>query len=279
MPAPLARSLLALALAALSGCALFQQLASQVFEKPTLTFKSARLSDVSLAGATIDLVFDVENPNAEGLTLASTTDYVVTVEGKQLVAGRPPQGITIPARGKGEVTLPAAVRFADLGASIAALLGQRSVAWAAQGHVGVQTPLGAVTLPFSKEGRLDLPRVPDVTVGSPSVKEISFSGATLEVPLTVENVNSFPLPLGAVAATLRIAGSEVGTLQTAELGTLQGNGKQTLAVPLRVRFAEALSAAKAIADGSAHVTVQGELRSGGAAVPFALERDVTFTKP
>src|SRR5437879_10118672 len=58
---------LALALcAALAGCAQLQQLAASAFQRPAVSFKDARLRDVSLGGATVDLVFGVDNPNDQG---------------------------------------------------------------------------------------------------------------------------------------------------------------------------------------------------------------------
>ena len=83
-------------------------------QKFTLSFRDASLSDVTFAGATVNLTFTVENPNPVGISLAES-DYKLSVAGKQLVAGKPPAGLQIPASGSSDVTLPAQVRFADLG--------------------------------------------------------------------------------------------------------------------------------------------------------------------
>ena len=268
--------LFALATAApllLAGCTFLKEVAASSFQKPSLTFKDARLGEISLAGATVNLVFDVDNPNAQGLSLGET-DYLLKVEGKQLVAGKPPDGFKIPGKGHAEVVLPASVKFAELGQSLVALLSQKSVAYDASGHIGVDTPIGLVALPFQKTGRLDLPTVPQVSIGSPSLSDVSLTSAVLRLPITISNGNAFALPLGAIAGTLNIAGSNVGAVETKEVGTLAAQGKQTVDLPVRIRFTEAFAAAKAIRSGAAHVDLQGELRSGGAAVPFRLQQDL-----
>ena len=49
-------------------------------------------------------------------------------------------------------------------------------------------------------------------------------------------------------------------------------------MPVTVRFAQALGAARALREGRAHVALDGQLSSGGASVPVHVERDVDFTR-
>src|SRR3989442_2174523 len=121
--APMKRLAL-LCAAGLCACSLLRGVAD--FREPSVSFKDASLSDVSLAGATVNLTLTVNNPNAQGLSLAET-DYKLSVAGKQLVAGKPAAGLRIPAGGSSEVVLPAQVRFADLGESIATGLRQHQL--------------------------------------------------------------------------------------------------------------------------------------------------------
>jgi LEA14-like dessication related protein len=266
---------LALGSALLCGCSLLQTVAQG--REPSLSFKEASLSDVTLAGATVNLTFTVQNPNPVGISLAET-DYKLSLAGKQLVAGKPAAGLRIPAGGSSEVTLPAQVRFADLGDSIAAVLQQNEVPYRAEGHIGVSTALGVIPLAFSKEGTLPLPRIPAVTVQSPRIASLSLTQATLEVPLTLSNANSFPLPLGSVAGDLSIAGSQVGRIASTPLGSLEARQSRTLAIPVTVHFAQAFGAAQALREGRARVALDAQLSSGGASVPVHVERDVDFTR-
>src|SRR3982751_1576585 len=96
--------LLALCLLALSqsGCAALSKLLSDAFQQPTFSFKQVQLLDVSLGGATVNLVYTLHNPNPVGLSLAEV-DYALFIEGKQLVAGRPPNGLTIPESGQADL--------------------------------------------------------------------------------------------------------------------------------------------------------------------------------
>jgi LEA14-like dessication related protein len=156
----------ALAVALSSSCATLQALLQASVQTPTLTFKSATLADVSLGSATVNLNYQLTNPNPLGLSLASV-EYAFYVEGHQVVAGRPPQGLTIPASGTAEVVLPANVRFADVAPVLETFLNKDVASYRARGVLGIETPLGIVTLPIEKEGTFPVPKLPTVVLQQP----------------------------------------------------------------------------------------------------------------
>jgi LEA14-like dessication related protein len=261
--------------AALCSCSLLRGVTD--FHEPTLSYKDVSLSDVSLAGATVNFTVTVHNPNPQGLSLAEA-DYKLSLAGKQIFAGKPASGIQIAGGGSSDVVLPAQIRFADVGDSLAAVLQKEEVPYRAEGQIGVRTPLGIVPVPFAKEGMLPLPRIPTVTIQPPRIAQLSLTQATLDLPLTLANPNSFPLPLGTVVADLHIAGADVGRIASPELGNIAGRQSRTVALPVTVRFAQALAAARALQEGRAHVALDGSLSSGGASVPLHIEREVDFTR-
>jgi LEA14-like dessication related protein len=258
---------------ALPGCSFFQSLLARNFQKPGLTFKSAGLSEVSLTGAVLSLDFQVDNPNDQGLSLAET-DYTLLVEGKRILTGKPPGGIQIPGKGSALVTLPATVRFADLASSVAAVLRKGAASYRGEGHLGVDTPIGVVSLPFSAEGKVELPKVPTVSLGSPTLTGISMYGATLRLPLEVTNANAFALPLAEVTGALRIAGAEVGNVAAKDLGKLDARATRIVSIPLTLRYGAAMDAIRALQSGRTEVALSGALRSGGATIPFEVVQQV-----
>src|SRR5688572_5335062 len=120
-----------------TGCAALRDFFLSAFQKPTLRFKQARLADAALSGVTLDLVYSLENPNAIGLSLAEV-DYALFVEGKQVVAGKPPNGLQIAANGQSDLTFPANIKFADVAPVVQTFLTQDTARYRAEGHIGVQ---------------------------------------------------------------------------------------------------------------------------------------------
>jgi len=266
--------LLALSLLTLTGCATLKKL----FKKPRLTFKTARLSSASLSDATVDVVYQVDNPNSFGLSLAKV-DYAFFVEGKQVVAGAPRKGLQLKARDSSELVFPANVRFADIVPAVATLLTKDAAVFKVQGSVGIDTPIGVLSFPLEKEGTFELPKVPNVQFDSPRITNVSLSGATVEFPLTITNRNSFPLPIAGIAGDLKVAGASVGTLSTGDLGLLDGSGSRQVTLPLQINFLRAASAANALrSGGSAQVRLDGRLTSGAQDVPLNLSQLLQFRK-
>jgi LEA14-like dessication related protein len=160
-PTP-ARLLFVLSFIAMS-CATLEQMAAGAFQKPTLAYKSTALTDVSLSGATLNVVTTVNNPNGVGLSLADL-DYRLSIEGHPVATGRPPDGLEIPAHGTADVTLPATFQFADLGPAVATVLAKGKAGYKAEGTVGVKTRSAWCACRCHTRGRSSFP----TCRGSPS---------------------------------------------------------------------------------------------------------------
>ena len=265
------------ALLTLAGCASLNQLLAGAFQRPRLSFKRADLANASLSGATVNLVYDVENPNPVALSLAQVS-YALFVEGKQVVSGTPPDGLRLKASGGSELVFPASVKFADLVPAVSTLFTKEQAAYKAQGSVGIKTPLGVLAFPLAHEGSFPVPKLPQVTLATPRIKSLGLTGATVEFPLTITNRNGFALPINGLTGALNIAGNNVGTLATGDLGSFAANAERQVTLPLTINFARAASAAAALRSGSAQVGFTGQVLSGGAGVPLSFSQRVGFSR-
>lgn len=262
---------------ALSGCAALSKFFKNAFKQPQLVFRTAELQDANLSSATVNLIFDLKNPNSIGLNLASI-DYDFQVEGKQVVAGRPPNGLSVKPNGSTALVFPANVKFQDIAPVVETFLTKDFANYKASGHIGIKTPIGVIQLPISKEGQFEVPKVPAVAFQQPRIASLSISGAQLEFPVTITNRNSYVLPINQVAGGLLISGAQVGTLATGDLGGLQGKAAKQVTLPVSVNFASALSAANAIRQGQANIAWNGAVTSGGISVPIKLQQNLTFRR-
>lgn len=265
-------------LSLLSGCAYLSQFLSAAFKQPSFAFKNMALSDASLNGITLDTVWRLDNPNPVGLSLASI-DYALEVEDKQVVSGGPRQGLQIAAQGSSDLHFPAGIRFQDLVGVVQTFLNKDNAKYRASGSLGVQTPIGVIKLPLSAEGTFEVPKIPAIVFGNPRVSNVNFQGATLEFPLTVTNKNSYPLPVAAVVGNIALAGSNIGSISTGNLGAMEGKGNKQVSIPLTVNFISAAGAATKIAQGGqAQVTFNAQLDSGGQKVPINLNQLVNLQR-
>jgi LEA14-like dessication related protein len=190
----------------------------------------------------VDVIYQVDNPNPFGLSLAKV-DYAFFVEGKQVVAGSPNQGLQLKANGSNDLVFPANVKFADIVPVVETFLNKDNANFKVQGSVGIDThtPIGIISFPLQQEGTFEIPKIPHVQFEAPRITNISLSGATVEFPLSITNKNSFPLPIAGLAGDLKVAGASVGTLSTGNLGLLDGRGSKQVTLPLQINFLKATS--------------------------------------
>jgi LEA14-like dessication related protein len=258
----------------LSACSLLQQAGSSAFERPALSFKEARLPHVDFQGAELELVFLVDNPNGVGLDLTRAS-YNLEVEGHKVASGTPRNGLRIPARATSEVTFPAKVQWNEIAPALEAVFAMDQIRYKASGELG----FGPLVLPLEHEGTFAAPKMPKIDVGAPQITSLSLTGARLALPLQIENLNGFPLPLGGILGTVDIAGSRVGRVALPEAAPVPAKGSTTLHIPLNVSFLQTGAAvAQAIRTGIAEVKIDGILNAAGASIPVKVAKTVELQR-
>ncbi len=262
----------------LPGCALLSSLLSSAFKQPTFDFKGLKLRDATLGGIGVDTQWRVGNPNSVGISLAEA-DYRLSIEGHPVLAGKPPNGLNIPAMGGSDLVFPADVRFQDLAPTVQVFLQKDVAQYQVDGHVGLNTPIGVLKLPFSKTGTFEVPKVPQVQLGNPKVTGLNFQGATVSFPLTLTSKNSYPLPVANVSGTLFVEGVSVGRVSTGNLGVLQPRATQTVQLPVTLNFINVGTAVmNAVNGGRARVRFDAQVQSGVQAMPLKLDQALQFVR-
>lgn len=262
---------------AMSGCAALAKFFKGAFQKPTLNFKSAQLQNASLSDATVNLAWELRNPNAVGLSIAELS-YLFKVEGHQVVAGTPPRGLNVKGNGSSLLVFPANVKFQDIAPVVQTFLTKDFAGYSASGNVGIKTPIGVLRFPLSKEGQFEVPKIPQIQLGAPRIANINVSSATLEIPVTVTNRNTYNLPISGVGGALSIAGANVGSMTTGDLGQMTGKASKQLNLPITVNFLQSVQAANAIRQGSANIAWNGQINSGSTSIPLKLQQNLSFRR-
>jgi LEA14-like dessication related protein len=246
------------------------------FKRPTLRFKTVNLRDIDLGGTNLEVVYTLHNPNPLGLRLAEVS-YALDVEGRQVLSGKPPHGLAIPASGSADLVFPARVEFQSIAPTLEVFLTKDRASYRASGQVGFDTPLGVLRFPISHEDTFPVPKVPQVQLQTPSVRNVTFTGARVVFPVTVTNRNFFPLPVGGFSANVQISGASVGTVQAPLAGALAPGEVRQVEIPLDLSFVHTGAAvAQAVRTRRAQVRLEGALRSGGVTVPVVLSQQVNF---
>jgi LEA14-like dessication related protein len=258
----------ALTVALAPGCAGLRDLAGM--QRPTLAFESASIEGLDLDGVTVVLHYRLTNPNALGLHLARLA-YGLEVEGQRVAAGELPAGLQIPGRGTVPFPVPVRFRFQDLPGLLGTLLSKEEVSYRVSGVAGLDSPIGALDLPFEHSGKAPVPRPPAFAIES-----ARLDGTLLRLRLRIANRNAFPLPAGGLDYRVELAGATVARGTAAQVAPVPPGGSAALDLPVSLDLALAGRAlSQALGGGSPEVALRGSAGFGALKVPLDLKGRVS----
>lgn len=210
-----------------AGC----QSLEHFFQKPTVTFNSIKIKDMSIQDATAVFYFDVSNPNIVGGTLSHLT-YDLAVNQKSVARGAVDKGLHIPAKGFKTVELPVSINYFDIIDSLSDIATTKEIAYDLTGTVNLM----GFNLPYHTSGDFPLPELPDIIVKKINVNNLSWMGAALDVVLELENNNSFGVNLNGLEYNISVGGKSLINGKSQNGTPIPQNGKTTMNIPLDVNF-------------------------------------------
>jgi LEA14-like dessication related protein len=128
---------------------------SAVFRQPDVSLKEIHVTGLGLSGGTLDLVFDVFNPNPyriRSTRLEIGLDLEQTHFGDALFE-RP---LDLSPENHSEVLVPVRFEWAGVGAGAKGLLKRQAVAYGVTGAVLLDTPLGVQRVALHGQGEVPL---------------------------------------------------------------------------------------------------------------------------
>ncbi len=258
--------------ASAAGCSWIRSICSN-FREPSLVFDRAEILDLNLHSVTINLHWLLKNENPVGVDLASLS-YAFAVENHPLVAGHPPNGVKVQPNGVSRLSFPAHVEFAALAQTVEVFLHKDVAHYTASGSVGVNTPIGIVTLPLSYSGQFPVPKLPEIQPSQPVLNSIDFNGAHMTFPLQVWNKNNFPLPFNGLSGALTLGNSGVASSTIPPMNSLAPNERRVVNVGIEVNFLNAgLDVAQAIQSRHVNLGYHGALDVAGFKVPINVQQN------
>jgi LEA14-like dessication related protein len=270
-----------------SGCQTVTDVLSGL-DKPTARVEDVNITAIDLEGAELSFVLEIANPYGVALPLTDLR-YALSSRGRSIVSGDAPLDGSIPAGGERTITIPAAVRFADILNALSDVRPGAVVPYDAELDLIVDVPsiagaqAGAFAIPLRHRDELPVPARPDVSVESIEWSELSFDRARAVVHLAVGNRNEFPLDLRGLSYTLALSGVQLGSASLDEALALGAGDDGVLQVPISVSPLALGQAALGILQGDrADYALMGRVEAdtpyGAVELPFERRGEVRMRR-
>src|SRR6266481_301039 len=138
---------------AVSDCATLRNAIN--FEQPQIALEQVNITGMGLSGGTLDLVFDVYNPNEYRLrsTRLEVDLALASTEFGQALIDKP---LDLSPQNHSRVVMPVRYTWAGVGAAARSLLQSQELPYGITGAVILDTPVGERRLQLSSKGNVPL---------------------------------------------------------------------------------------------------------------------------
>ena len=148
---------LLLLLTASGGCAGL----GNALKDPDIRLERVIVRGLDLRGGSLDLVVEIDNPNPFDL-LGTELELGFDVEGSHVGDLRYDDNFSLDKGDQTNLTLPLRFQWQGVASTLRTALTRGEIPYMMKGQIRLQTPWGANSVPFTREGRVPLSRVGNV---------------------------------------------------------------------------------------------------------------------
>jgi LEA14-like dessication related protein len=143
-------------LLALTGCATLRSALN--FQEPQVALQEINITGLGLTGGTLDLVFDVYNPNDYRLR-STRLEVALDLEGRHFGDALIDRPLDLSPTNHSRVVMPVQFEWAGVGAAARGFLTRQAVQYAVTGAVLLDTPLGEKRVQLRSSGDVPLKKL------------------------------------------------------------------------------------------------------------------------
>jgi LEA14-like dessication related protein len=147
---------LAVLIVAISACATLKN--ALTFEKPQVDLQEINVTGMGLTGGTLDLVFDVYNPNQYRLT-STRLEVALQLAGTDFGEALIDKPLDLSPVNHSRVVMPVRFTWAGVGAAARSLLQSQELPYGLTGAVIVDTPIGERRVELKSSGNVPLKKL------------------------------------------------------------------------------------------------------------------------
>ena len=222
------------------GCSTIRDAAD--VREPNVSFQNMSVDRITFDGVTLLFDFEVNNPNRFGVS-AEQYSYEFFINDRSFITGLQEDRFSVERESTQSIQVPVSLSFSEVYETFGSVLRQDSLSYALSTEVEFDVPvLGNRKVPVRTSGEIPIPKVPRITMGDFNVKEISLSGAEIEVSFNVQNPNPFAISIANAAYELTVNGREWLDTTLGETIRVAGSERRTINIPIRLNSSQMGSA-------------------------------------
>ena len=266
------------------GCSTIRDAAD--IQEPNVSFQNMSIDQITFDGVTLLFDFEINNPNRFGIS-ADQYSYEFFINENSFITGLQDEPLSIGSESTQLIQVPVNLNFSEVYETFNSVVRQDSLSYALSTEVEFDVPvLGSRKVPVRTSGEVPIPKAPRISMGEFNVKDISLSGAEVEVSFNVQNPNPFAISIANAAYELTVNGREWLDTTLDETIRVAGSERQTINIPIRLSSSQMGSALMDLMrgestfdydlKGSADISAELDGFRNGQSFPFDLSGSYTL---
>jgi LEA14-like dessication related protein len=224
--------------------------------------------------------FDVNNPNPLGIT-ASGYSYDFLVNNNSFLSGNQDKDVKIGSGSKSVLQVPVKIQYSELLNSFRSLPGNDEFKYGLNTEFVFDIPgLGQQRLPSNITGSLPLPKIPRIEFSGFDVSIKSPTRADLELKISIDNPNRFPILLNSASYVLNVNGKEWLNTTYTEAVRVTADDRTEIVIPVQLNAVQMGSVLFDLMRGSAEFdyNLNGNADVGAEIEGFSFTENILFDR-
>ena len=263
----------------ITGCAALKDLAN--IQKPTLTYSNMSVQSINFNEAELLFNFDVNNPNPLGIT-ASGYSYDFLVNNNSFLSGNQDKDVKIGSGSKSVLQVPVKIQYSELLNSFRSLPGNDEFKYGLNTEFVFDIPgLGQQRLPSNITGSLPLPKIPRIEFSGFDVSIKSPNRADLELKISIDNPNRFPILLNSASYVLNVNGKEWLNTTYTEAVRVTADDRSEIVIPVQLNAVQMGSVLFDLMRGRDYeldYSLQGNMNVGAEIEGYSFTDNISFDR-
>lgn len=252
--------------AMVSSCATLKD----ALKEPEVSVTDMQIKAVSLSDMQVDFTLGVKNPNPLGISLSGMR-YKLDVDDKSMLSGDSRQKLKVKANSSSTLSLPLSINYKDLAGGVGALLKKDKVPYALSGDLD----FGLFRVPYKKQGILELPSLPKLSIAWISIQRMSLTGLDISVVMQLENSNNFKAKVDGIRYGLKVGDTTLLSGRSLRPMNLEPNATGRLAVGINMSYQNMGKVVNTLLERqSIPVEFDGEMALGQSTIPLSWHGEV-----
>ncbi|MFZ0389888.1 MAG: LEA type 2 family protein [Calditrichia bacterium] len=217
-----------------NSCSTVKELAR--IQRPELAIEQIRLTDMDFQSLSLAVDVRVNNPNQIAAELAGY-NYNMQINDQSFLRGEQDTEQRIEAGAESIVTIPLSFSFQQLYNTYHSLQNQDSSKYQIQSSLKFDLPVvGLTEIPVETSGYLPMIKTPKLNVRGLNLKDLSFTSASLNLNIEVENPNGFDLLLNNLKYQFEVNEKEWASGIKQETLTIADKSTSQITIPIKLDF-------------------------------------------